>query len=238
MRATATATARLSMSLLGAAALHGAVFGVAAAVLSHRGAERAAPAALDVDVVEVTAPKPDPVADSAPGAALTPANPVAPAPRRVRAPARVVALVSNPASDLAAVDSTAAPDDAPGPSVAALPAAPGPAVAARAAPGPSIAAPSAGTTTSAEPRYRSNPKPEYPLPSLRRHEEGVVLLDVVVGPDGSPAAITLNRSSGHPLLDRAALDGVRVWTFEPARVAGVPVSKMKVVPIRFSLSEP
>jgi protein TonB len=64
-----------------------------------------------------------------------------------------------------------------------------------------------------------------------------VLLNVVVQPNGIPAAITLNRGCGHPLLDRAALDAVHGWTFEPARAAGLPVSSLVVVPVRFSLSE-
>jgi protein TonB len=56
--------------------------------------------------------------------------------------------------------------------------------------------------------------------------------------DGLPAEISLNRSSGHPLLDRAALDAVRRWTFEPGRAAGVPVASLVVVPVRFSLEQP
>ena len=90
---------------------------------------------------------------------------------------------------------------------------------------------------SAQPRYHTNPRPDYPLPSLRRREEGIVLLNVQVQADGTPAAISLNRSCGHPLLDRAALDAVRRWTFEPARAAGVPVASLVVIPVRFSLAE-
>jgi protein TonB len=98
--------------------------------------------------------------------------------------------------------------------------------------------PGANTIVSASPRYLSNPAPDYPLPCKRRHEEGIVLLNVIVQPDGLPAAISLDRGSGYPLLDRAALDAVRHWTFEPARAAGVPVSSLIVVPVRFSLDQP
>ena len=94
-----------------------------------------------------------------------------------------------------------------------------------------------GAVVSAKPRYHSNPKPDYPIPSLRRREEGIVLLNVVVQADGTAAAISLNRSCGHPLLDRAALDAVRRWTFEPARAAGLPVSSLAVIPVRFSLDD-
>ena len=99
------------------------------------------------------------------------------------------------------------------------------------------AAQGGGAVVSATPRYHTNPKPDYPIPSLRRREEGIVLLNVLVQTDGTPAAISLNRSCGHPLLDRAALDAVHRWTFEPARAAGVPVSSLVVVPVRFSLAE-
>jgi protein TonB len=60
---------------------------------------------------------------------------------------------------------------------------------------------------------------------------------VVVEVDGLPGAVSLNRSSGYPLLDRAALDAVRQWTFEPARAAGVAVPSAVVIPVRFDLSD-
>ncbi|HVY40184.1 MAG TPA: TonB family protein, partial [Polyangia bacterium] len=106
-----------------------------------------------------------------------------------------------------------------------------------AAPRPAAAGSSAGAIAAAIPRYRTNPVPEYPVPSRRRREEGIVYLNVTVQPNGWPAAVSLNRSSGHPLLDQAALDAVRRWTFEPGRAGGVPVSSLVVVPVRFFLSE-
>jgi protein TonB len=87
----------------------------------------------------------------------------------------------------------------------------------------------------AAPRYRSHPSPLYPIESLRRREEGVVLLDVEVGPDGRASQISLNHSSGFPSLDGAAVDAVYAWSFEPARAGGLPVSTRVVVPVRFSL---
>jgi protein TonB len=222
---------RLTLSVLAAIGLHGALFGVAAALLSRPTVKEAAAATVDVEIV---APRPDPVADSAASAPPPPApKSIPPKPRAARR-LRTVALVdsSTPVSALAERSA-----DADAPAVSAAPPAPAPAPApipvARAAP----AAQSAGALVSAKPRYRTNPKPDYPLPSLRRREEGVVLLNVLVQTNGTPAAITLNRSCGHPLLDRAALEAVRRWTFEPARAAGSPVSSLVVIPVRFSLSE-
>jgi len=86
-------------------------------------------------------------------------------------------------------------------------------------------------------RYRSNPRPEYPEEARRLHQEGVVLLSVEVSEDGRATDVSLKRSSGSDLLDQAALQAVKRWTFEPARVASLPVSSRVDVPIRFSLSE-
>jgi len=70
-----------------------------------------------------------------------------------------------------------------------------------------------------------------------QHQEGVVLLRVQVGTDGSAADVELARSSGYPLLDAAALEAVRRWRFEPAEVGGFPVSSQVDVPVRFSLED-
>jgi len=218
---------RLTLSLLAATAVHGAVFGVAALVLSHRPAEVVAPVPVEVEVV---AARPDPIADPAPAFA-----PAGPSRSQEPAPARDVALVGNPTRPSAPADSPAAVD---APAAAAVPAVPPPAAAAASSVrAPQAAVQNGGGLVSATAHYRSNPKPDYPIPSKRRREEGIVLLNVQVQVDGTPAAVSLNRSCGHPLLDRAALDAVRHWTFEPARADGVPVSSLVVVHVRFSLAD-
>lgn len=86
-------------------------------------------------------------------------------------------------------------------------------------------------------RYRSNPKPDYPEEARRQHQEGVVVLSVEVSTEGRPTDISLKRSSGYDMLDQAAIQAVRRWTFDPARVASFPVESRVDVPIRFSLSD-
>lgn len=102
-----------------------------------------------------------------------------------------------------------------------------------AAPGPATGR---GPSTSARPRYRSNPKPNYPPESRRAGQQGVVLIAVEVTADGRAASVQLSRSSGFPLLDAAALQAVRRWTFEPARTAGLPVASRVEIPVRFDLA--
>lgn len=101
------------------------------------------------------------------------------------------------------------------------------------APAPAI---SRGPTTRAQPRYRSNPKPNYPPEARRTGKQGVVLIAVEVTADGRAGSVRLSRSSGSQLLDAAALEAVRRWTFEPARTAGIPTASRVEVPVRFDLA--
>ena len=247
------------VSLLAAAVLHGVVLGGAALVASREGARSpAAPAghvdALDVEVVEA---RPDPIAEQAlapladmqhspapaPVGRFTPLrSPTSPPPRHVAAAEQPARPTSPNVAELATSSGPTFPALAPAPwsaPNASVPAAP--AVGGQresGSRGVSSPAPPHGTAiVSAVPRYRSNPAPDYPTPSRRRGEEGTVLLDVVVNAGGSADAVSVQRSSGYPLLDRAAVAAVRNWTFEPARFQGVALSSHVVVPVRFSLSE-
>ncbi len=95
-----------------------------------------------------------------------------------------------------------------------------------------------GSDGTARPAYGSNPKPPYPLAARRLGVEGVVTLEVLVRPDGSPAEVRVQSSSGSPLLDESALDTVRTrWRFLPARRGNVPVESRVTFPVRFRLSE-
>lgn len=96
---------------------------------------------------------------------------------------------------------------------------------------------SSAKATSAQPRYRSNPKPEYPREARRLKQQGRVLIDVEVSASGRPASVTLKRSSGVPSLDEAALTAVRRWTFDPARAGGIAISSRVEVPVQFNLAQ-
>ncbi len=216
---------RLALSLLVATICHGILFGVGAAVLAHH--PRGEPAVAQAVDVEIVAAKPDPIAPAVPAGAPLGDRPGVSTLRRSRTVRRAeqVATVGKPSAVVSPVVA-----DPPPPSALA---GRGPA----GAPAPSHLLQSSGVVPTAKPRYRTNPTPEYPIASRRRREEGVVLLDVAVDMSGTPTAISINRSSGHPSLDRAALDAVRRWTFEPARASGTPVFSQVVVPVRFSLRE-
>jgi protein TonB len=60
-------------------------------------------------------------------------------------------------------------------------------------------------------------------------------LKVQVLASGRAAQVSIAASSGHEVLDEAALDAVRHWHFVPAKRGGQPVDSWVNVPINFNL---
>ncbi len=71
-------------------------------------------------------------------------------------------------------------------------------------------------------RFRNLP-PAYPMEAMRHRQEGTVRLVVHVSTEGVPILVELASSSGHPSLDKAALDAVGRWRFRPAVGAAGPL---------------
>jgi protein TonB len=72
---------------------------------------------------------------------------------------------------------------------------------------------------------------------MRRDWQGQVLLRVRVSPAGRVEGAQIERSSGHDVLDEAAIQAVRGWSFVPSRQGGVPISGWVSVPIVFRLQQ-
>lgn len=87
----------------------------------------------------------------------------------------------------------------------------------------------------ARPLYRQNQPPPYPAKARRRHMEGTVILEVVVNVAGKVDSLEIKESSGHRVLDKAALASVRQWIFEPGMKNGMKVPMAVLVPVRFTL---
>lgn len=85
------------------------------------------------------------------------------------------------------------------------------------------------------PRLEHSPPPAYPPQAIRSRWEGVVYLEIVVEEDGSVSAVAVKNSSGHPVLDQAAVAAVRQWRFVPATRRGASIDSVEVLPIRFRL---
>ena len=89
--------------------------------------------------------------------------------------------------------------------------------------------------TDAVPRYADNARPDYPQLARLRGYQGVVVLLVEVLADGRAGRVEIRSSAGHDILDRAALEAVRTWKFEPGRREGRAVTMSVEVPVRFVL---
>jgi protein TonB len=83
--------------------------------------------------------------------------------------------------------------------------------------------------------YLSNPRPAYPKLAMRQGWEGTVLLRVHVLPNGHPDTLAIRKSSGRDILDEAASDAVKGWTFSPATQGDKPIAGWVNVPIVFRL---
>jgi periplasmic protein TonB len=76
-------------------------------------------------------------------------------------------------------------------------------------------------------------KPVYPPIAIQTRTRGIVVLEAVIGKDGS--VDQLRVISGHPLLTRAALDAVQQWKYRPTILGGDPVEVSTTVTVTFTL---
>lgn len=87
------------------------------------------------------------------------------------------------------------------------------------------------------PARQSGPiAPRYPERARAAGAQGTTLLKIHVRADGSVGDIIVERSSGHPDLDAAAMEAVKVSRFEPARRGGQAVDQWVILPVSFTLS--
>jgi len=84
--------------------------------------------------------------------------------------------------------------------------------------------------------YKNNPPPEYPSLAQDRGLQGQVILKVRVLASGKPEAVTVDKSSGHKILDDAAIKAVTAWSFDPAKRGQTPIDGWVKVPLNFKLS--
>lgn len=190
--------------------------------------------------VELAPPPPTPALVPEPPDAQTTPPPQAPkqAPQPVSArasqpsiaPAEAPDNSALPVSDEGLLPPTPAGTGVPGPvPVLAPPALPAPVAVAQALP-PPIVQPKEGAN------YLKNPRPPYPRLAQREGWEGKVVLRVRVLADGRVADATLQKSAGHAVLDEAALDVVKRWTFVPATQGGLAIAGWVTVPLEFQLN--
>ena len=75
--------------------------------------------------------------------------------------------------------------------------------------------------------------PEYPAAAKAARVAGVVIVEAVIGTDGSVSETAVLRSI--PLLDQAAVDAVRQWRYMPTLLNGQPVELIMTVTVNFTV---
>ena len=83
--------------------------------------------------------------------------------------------------------------------------------------------------------YLTRTRVPYPREAIALHQQGTVILRVLVGTDGIAQAIEIEKSSGSRALDNAARDAVRRWTFQAGTRNGIRAALWARVPIKFDL---
>jgi TonB family protein len=69
------------------------------------------------------------------------------------------------------------------------------------------------------------PRPSFPLEARRLHLVGRGLFELHINVDGRVQFVRVTRSTGHSLLDEAAINAFRNWRFRPRsiKVVRVPI---------------
>lgn len=220
----------------------------AVAVLSRPAPERAP---VLVEVVRVEPPPPAPV----PPSRMPP--PVAPRPSPVTRPRPATQTLMQdytPRLERTPAPAPAAPDrrfmasaSVPGPALP-VPGAPGagglllpaptipgaPSGLARVGDGTGGGSPD-GVTSFARPLGGYQTTPRYPEAARREGAEGVVTLRFEVLANGKVGTVQVQQSAGRADLDRAAVEAIRTWLFEPARRGKEAVVVWVTLPVRFEL---
>lgn len=78
--------------------------------------------------------------------------------------------------------------------------------------------------------------PVYPRVAREEGWEGIVVLRVRLHKDGTPEHVSVQKTSGHDVLDQAALKAIYGWSFVPARDGNIPIPSLVDVPVRFDLT--
>lgn len=84
-------------------------------------------------------------------------------------------------------------------------------------------------------KYLVPPQMVYPRASRPFRESGRVLTRVYVDEAGMPREVQINKSSGFPRLDQAAIEAVQKARFKPYTENGEPMAGWALIPLNFEL---
>ncbi|ABI87793.1 energy transducer TonB [Burkholderia ambifaria] len=200
---------------------------------------RNAPPPKSVEVQSITAQliTPAPIAQQVAAESIPQPAPPKPTPRvKPKVEPKPVQKAAKPAPQPVAQSPAPSPTPAPAADPTPAPAA------------PAAAAPAATPSPARETMQVSAPKnvptlqcnfvkPDYPSMSRRRGESGTAYVHFVVGVTGKIESVELQKSSGYPRLDDAALDAMRSTTCRPYIENGQAIRAARTQPYNFGLTD-
>lgn len=174
------------------------------------------------------------------------AKPEEPQPE-VPEPPQLESMVQPPEPDLPPPEFPVSPPPPPKPVVApppkprpqpqqAAPASPNPSSNPTPNPAPAAAAPGPTQLSESQIAFINRPNPDYPVRSRRAGHQGQTMVKFLIEPSGRPSQVTVEKSSGYPDLDAAAVSGVKAALLRPYVENGVPRPIWAVVQITFKLN--
>jgi len=98
--------------------------------------------------------------------------------------------------------------------------------------------PSPSPDTAAAGLTNTHSTPPYPVAARTAGHQGIVTLQITVGPNGEVTNATVAKSSGFPELDDAAVTWVvNHWKYKPAVQGGVTVTSTTQAAVKFDLQQ-
>jgi TonB family protein len=103
-------------------------------------------------------------------------------------------------------------------------------------PAQALGTPIAFASDTVEPHLIQRVNPEYPPEAQRRGTEGSVEVSFTVTPEGKVSDVIIVSAEPSDIFDRAAVDAVRRWRYEPKKVGGLPVEARLQARVQFKLA--
>ncbi|RQS59897.1 energy transducer TonB [Burkholderia sp. Bp8963] len=197
------------------------------------------PKAVEVQSITAQLITPAPIAQNVAAESIPqPAPPKPTPPVKTRVEPKPVPKVSKPTPQPVAPSTAPSPTPAPAADSTPAPAAAAPAAAApSAAPGPARETMQVSAPKNVPSLKCDFVKPDYPSMSSRRGETGTAYVHFVVGVTGKIESIELQKSSGYPRLDEAALAAMRASTCRPYIENGQAIRAARTQPYDFGLND-
>nr|WP_057929463.1 energy transducer TonB [Burkholderia ambifaria] len=200
---------------------------------------RNAPPPKSVEVQSITAQfiTPAPIAQQVAAESIPQPAPPKPTPRvKPKVEPKPVQKSAKPTPQPVAQSPAPSPTPAPAADPTPAPAAPAPAAPA-AVPGPARETMQVSAPKNVPTLQCNFVKPDYPSMSRRRGESGTAYVHFVVGVTGKLESVDLQKSSGYPRLDDAALDAMRSTTCRPYIENGQAIRAARTQPYNFGLTD-